>query len=359
MAIHRPTYATRRMVKSATDIATTADYDQHVDSALESAADEVDSLCHRRFYNTLATRYWDWPNFQRAYPWRIWLEQHELADVTSTVPVVTTGGKLIPASALKWGPWQSDAPPYLFVEIDRSTSYAFGVGPTPQQDVSILGVYGYWNKTRPAGALAAAVLSTTATSITVSDCSVVDAGDVITVDTESMLVQDTGMADTGQAQTGAGCSTASDADNQLTVADGTKLHTQEVIALDGERLLITSISGNVATVRRGYDGTVLATHTGAEVFALRALTVSRGDFGSTAATHSNTAPITALAYPGDVRELALAEALNTTYQKVAAYARTIGDNTINGSARAVPGGSLPDLRARVKRGFRRYRMAVI
>ncbi|HYS41946.1 MAG TPA: hypothetical protein VEO01_40530 [Pseudonocardiaceae bacterium] len=354
MAIHRPTYATRRMVKSATDIATTADYDQQVDSALESAADEVDSLCHRRFYNTLATHLWDWPNFQRAYPWRIWLQQHELADVTSTVPVVTTGGKLIPASALKWGPWESEAPPFLFVEIDRSTSYAFGVGSTPQQDVSITGLYGYWNRTRPAGVLAAAISTTGATAITVSDCSVVDAGDVITVDTETMLVADTGMADTGQVQTGGGCSTASDADNQLTVADGTKLHAQEVIALDGERMLITSISGNVATVRRGYDGTVLAGHTTAAVFALRALTVTRGDFGSTAATHLNAAAVTAAAVPGDVRELAAAEALNTTYQKVSAYARTIGENS-----RPVPGGSLPDLRARVKRGFYRLRLAVI
>jgi hypothetical protein len=297
---------------------------------------------------------WDWPNFQRAYPWRIWLQQFELADVTATVPVVTTGGKLIPASALKWGPWESEAPPFLFVEIDRSTSYAFGVGSTPQQDVSIQGLYGYWNRTRPAGTLAAAISSTTTTAIQVSDCSVVDAGDIITVDSESMLVQDTGMADTGQAQSGAGCSTASDADDLLTVADGTKLHTLEVIALDGERMLITSISGNVATVRRGYDGTVLATHTNAEVFALRALTVSRGDFGSAAATHNNAAPITAQAYPGDVRELATAEALNTTYQKVSAYARTIGENS-----RPVPGGSLPDLRARVKRGFYRLRMAVI
>ncbi len=92
----------------------------------------------------------------------------------------------------------------------------------------------------------------------------------------------------------------------------------------------------------------------AEVFALRLLTVTRGDFGSTAATHLIAAPVTATLVPGDVRELAEAEALNTVYQKVSAYARTIGENS-----RPVPGGSLPDLRARVKRGFYRIRMAVI
>jgi hypothetical protein len=347
MAIHRPTYATRRMVKSATDITTTAEFDAQIDSALESAADEVDSLCHRRFYNIQETAFFDWPNFQRAYPWRIWLEGRELATVTAPVPVVTSGATVIPAGSLLWGPWNY-APPFRKVEINRSTSASFGLGSTPQKDVSILGLFGYWAKTRPAGALAAAVTDTTSTTITVTDSSLADAGDVLTIGTETLLVADTAMADTGQAQSGSGCSTASDADNQLTVADGTSLHGHEVIGLDAERMLITSITGNVATVQRAYDGTVLATHTNAEVFALRALTVTRGGFGSTAATHSNAAPITAALVPGDVRELALAEALNTVFQKTSAYARTIGENT-----RVVPGGSLPDLRSRVMRGYGR------
>lgn len=354
MAVHRPTYATRRMVKSATDIQTTADFDEQIDSALESAADEVDSLCHRRFFNVQETAYFDWPNFQRAYPWRIWLEQRELATVTNPVPVVTSGGTVIPAGSLLWGPWNY-APPFRKMEIDRSTSAAFGLGSTPQKDVAITGLFGYWARTRAAGALAAAVTDTTSTTITVTDSSLADAGDVLTIGTESLLVADTAMADTGQAQTGSGCTSASDADNQLTVADGTKLHAHEVIALDAERMLITSITGNVATVQRAYDGTVLATHSNAEVYALRLLTVTRGSFGSTAAVHSNATAVTASLVPGDVRELVAAEALNTVFQKTSAYARTIGENT-----RTVPGGSLPDLRARVMRGFgRSARIAVI
>lgn len=345
--ILRPTYATRRMIKTATDISITAEFDAQVDSALCAGADEVDSLCNRRFYNKLETASFDWPNFQRAYPWRIWLEQRELATVTAPVPTVTSGGKSIPASALLWGPWNY-APPYRKVEIDRSTSYSFGVGSTPQRDTMITGLFGYWTQSRSAGTLAAAMSDTTSPTCTVSDSSAIDAGDVVTIDTETMLVQDTAMADTGQAQSGLGCSTASSADNQLTVGNGAALHVNEVISLDAERMLITSITGNVATVMRAYDGSVLATHSNAEVFALRLLTITRGDFGSTAATHTNSTAITAAVAPGGVRTLAQAEALNIAYQTITAWARTIGENN-----RAVPGGSLPDLRAQTRRSFGR------
>ena len=356
MAVYRPTYATRRMVKSATDIQSTADFDLQIDSSLEEAAEIVDGLCHRRFYNVLTTQYWDWPNFQRAYPWRIWFDERELADVTSTSPVVTTGGEVIPTSAIFWGPWNY-SPPFTYMELDRSQSYSYGVSPTPQRDVSITGTFGYWTRTRSAGTLAANVSSTTVSTITVSDSSQLDVGDVLTVDSETMLVQDTAMADTGQQQTGSGCTTALTNDVQLTVGNGASLHTQEIIQLDAERMLITSITGNVATVIRSYDGTVLATHSNAEVYALRLLTVSRGGFGSIAATHTSGAAITAALVPGAVRELAVAEALNSVFQKTSAYARSIGEA---GPATPVPGGSLPSLRAQVlSRYGRKHRSRVI
>ncbi len=354
MAVTRPTYATRRMIKAATDIQSTADFDLVVDSALDGAGDSVDGLCHRRFYNILTTAYFDWPNFTRAYPWRIWLEERELATTTSPVPTLTTGGQSIPSSAVFWGPWNY-APPFTFLELDRSQSVAFGVGSTPQRDVALAGLFGYWVKTRAAGTLTAAVTDTTTTSVTVSDSSQADAGDVITVGTETMLVTDTDTADTGQVQSDAGCSTQSAADNVLLVGDGTQIHKGEVLQLDGERMLAVSVTGNLVTVVRAYDGSVLAQHGAAQVYALRKLSVTRGDFGSTAATHSLGAVVTAAVVPGDVRELARAEALNTVYQVTSAYARTIGENS-----RPVPGGSLPDLRARVWTDFgRKARTAVI
>jgi hypothetical protein len=343
MAVYRPTYATRQDVKSALDIQQTADYDAQVDSALMSGADDVDGLCHRRFWNAIQTCYFDWPNFQFAYPWRIWFDESELADVTVNPPTVTTGGQSIPDSAIFWGPWNY-APPYTYLELDRSQSYGFGIGDTPQRDVAITGLFGYWLKTRPAGSLAATVSSTTATAVTVSNSGAagLGVGDVLTVDSESMLVQDCALADTGQQQTGSGCTTAENNDVTLEVADGADLNTGELLQLDSEFMLVSSIAGNYATVVRAVNGSVIATHDDAEVYAYRSLTVERGFGGTTAATHSGSAPLVAARVPGQVHELALAETCNYVLQKTSGYARTIGENMT-----IVPGGSLPDLRNRV------------
>jgi hypothetical protein len=335
---------------SATDIALTPDFIAHVDSALESAADDVDALTHRRFWNSLTTVYYDWPNFQRAYPWRIWFDESELAEVTVNVPVLKTGvaggtktGTVIPNTAVFWGSGQY-SPPYRWLELDRSQSYSFGTGVTPQRDVSLLGLVGYWDKQAVAGTLAAAMSDTSSTTATVSNSFALGVGDVIIVDSERMLVRDSAWVTTGQTQSGSGATTASMADNLLTVGSGSALTAGEVLQLDAEQMLALSITGNVVTVQRAYGGTVLATHSNATVYAQRLLTVSRGDFGSTAATHNNSATVNVQVIPGMVRELAIAEALNYVYQKTTAYARQMGA----GSGPVMPGGSLPDLRKRVE-----------
>lgn len=344
--IYRPTYTTRGRVKSALDVKLTADYDIHVDEAMQAAAQSVDTLCRRRFYNVLTTQYFDWPNFQRAYPWRIWFDEREIADITNPVPVVTSGGNVIPANTIFWGPWNY-SPPFTRLELDRSSSSSFGQGNTPQRDVAITALFGYWLKTRPAGALAAAMTDTTGTTITVTDSSLADVGDVLTVGSEQLLVTDNAMVSTGLTQSGAGAGTVSEADSQLT-ASGAGLNVGEVLQLDGERMRVTSLVGTVATVQRAYDGTALAAHTGATINALRSLTVVRGAFGSTAATHLVSAALTAAVVPGPVQDLALAEAVNGVLQRTTGYARTVGENM-----RIIPGGSLPDLRSKVFDGFAR------
>lgn len=342
---------------SSPDIKLTPDAIRHVDSSIEAAVDDIDRLCKRRFWNAIETNVWDWPNFQRAYPWRIWLDAKEVADNAGTgplgvAPVITTGvqssnPKVIPLSALFWQP-RNYGPPWDAIEINRSTVYSYGLSNTPQEDVSIMAVYGYWTQTKLGGALAAAVSTTSVTTATVSNGAVLGVGDVINIDTEAMLVRDRAMADSGQAQQGSGCTTAQASDNILAVTDGTKYFVDEILQLDAEWLHVLSISGNNLTVERSYNGTVLATHSGAEIFAQRLLTVQRGFGGSTAATHLNSAGITVDIVPGQVRELAIAESLNYVYQKTDAYARTIGENS-----RIVPGGSLPDLRNRVYEAFGR------
>jgi len=355
MAVFRACYCTRIDVMTASDIKLTVDNIRHIDSALAAAAEEAERLTKRRFFNEIRTNKWDWPNYQRAAPWKIWFDAAELADVTALVPVVTSGGTVIPNSAILWGPWNY-APPFTFLELDRSQSYGFGVGSTPQQDVHILGNFGYWTKARPGGQLAAAVTSTTATTVTVSDSSASGVGDVITVDGESMLVSDNAMADTGQAQQGAGCSTAATNDNILAVSSGAAVIAGEILQLDAEWMLAESVTGNNVTVKRGYLGTVLAPHASAEVFAPRALKVIRAFGGTTAATHLINAAVSVALVPGEVRDYAIAECQNYVYQKAGAYARTLGE----AGASVVPGGSLPDLRARVyERYGRKARQRVI
>jgi hypothetical protein len=343
--VYRPTYCTRQDVKSALDVEQTADWNTQVDSALEAAADDVDELCKRRFFNVVTTQFWDWPNYQYAAPWRVWFDERELADTTVNVPVVTSGGVIIPAAEVFWEP-RNYAPPYTYMELSRATNAAFGIGPTPQRDIAITGTFGYWIKTRAAGSLAAAVTTTTATTITVTDSSVAGVGDVLTADAESFLVQDQAGADTGLAQTGSGCTTASAGDTLLATTGTGAVHSGEIITLDAESMLITGITGAGATVIRAVDGSRLDTHSGAEVYAPRLLTVERGEGGTTPATHLTAAAVVAALVPGQVHELALAEALNYVLQKTTGYARTIGENTS-----VVPGGSLPDLRDRV---FTRY-----
>lgn len=345
MTVTRPCYVTRERVKQAADIKLTARNDWQVDQAIEAASDGIDGFLHRQFYTVLATRFVDWPNFQGTYPWKVYLDQAELADVTGTVPVVTTGGsspQTIPAGNLIFGPYNY-SPPFTTMQIDRSTNSAFGVGNTPQKDIHITGLFGYQDVFAPAGALAAAMSDTTGTVAQVTNGALVGVGDVFMVDTERMLVTDKAALSTGQTQQGSGVSTASKADQLLAVTDGTKFAPQETVVLDAERMLIVDVLGNNLSVIRAWDGTTLATHSGATVYALRKLTVTRGANGSTAATHLINAAAQVAVVPAMVRELALGEALVDIQQQLGAYAQTQGEGA---SAITKIGQGLPDLRVR-------------
>ena len=356
MTISRPCYANRFDVRLAVDFGETSADNLLIDSALEQGADDVEGLCKRQFYPEVKTALFDWPNYQRAYPWRIWFDRSELADTTVNVPVVTTGGQVIPASEIFWGPWNY-SPPFTFMELDRSSSATFGVGSTPQRDVSIAGTFGYWTKTTPTGALAAAMSDTTSTTMTVTNSAALGPGDVAYADSETLLVTDQAWVSTSQTQQGTGCSTASAADNLLGVTDGTKYFINEIVQLDAERMVVTAITGNNLTVKRAYDATVLATHSGATIYAPRQMTVVRGALGSTAATHLNAAALTKNLVPGTVRELQIAESLNTILQKSSGYARVVQTDT---GAIPAPGQGLRDLRDRCYTRFgRKIRRRVI
>ena len=324
MAISAPCYITREAVKRAPDFKETARANWQIDRAIQSASRNIEGHLHRFFYPNNTTKYFDWPNFQYAYPWRLWFDQWDLADVTVNVPVVTSGGVVIPTSANNFEPVNS-GPPFSYLELRRDMNYGFGVGPTPQRDVAITGTWGYWAQTDPAGTLAAAITTTTATAVTVSDGSLVGVGDLLIVDSERMLVSDRANVTTGQTNL-TGLTTANTADVTGTVTDGTQLHVDEVIQIDSERMLIVDITGNTITVKRNWDGFPLATHsTATAIYAQRQLTVARGQLGTTAATHSNAAPASIHRVPSLIRDLALAEAVNRVLEETGGYADPQGE----------------------------------
>lgn len=328
-----------------------------VDRALESASDDVEGLCHRRFYPQTDTRSFDWPDLNRSRSWRLWLGANELVSVTA----LTSGGVTIPPSA--YFTRRSDnleEPPYTHIEISLDSSATFGGGVTTQRDIAVTGVFGYTAAERPAGALAGA-LNSSQTTVDITSAAAVGVGHLIRVEAERMLVTDRAMLDTGQNLAGDLGALASG--TTVPVADGAGFNVDEVILIGGERMLIIDIAGNSLVVKRNWDGSVLAAHTtGADIYAPRRLVVERGVLGTAAASHGNGTAIARHTPPGLVRDLCVAEALAQLLQEPAGYARGGGvqDNSRNGistsnirSSRAQLGLGVEGLRDRVYTAFGR------
>lgn len=323
--IYRPCYATRTEVMDALDVKLGAYAAPRVDRAIQSGADAVDKLCQRKFYFEDKTVTWDWPNYQYAYPWRVWFDEAELADVTVNVPVVNSGGVIISNSDIFWGDPQAPTAPYTYLELNRSTSAYFGNGPTPQREISITGTYGYGITTSAAGQLAASCASSDAT-ITVSQGNTPGVGDVLIVDSERMLVTDQSFVDTSITPS-SGCTTAKPNDNILAVPSGAAFTQGEVILLDYEWMLVQMIMGNNLVVKRAWGGSILNDHSLPAIWAQRELSVLRGVLGTTAASHSDDAPVVINQPPGLIKQLNIAEAILSLTNEPQAYASVSGTVT--------------------------------
>lgn len=313
-------YATREDVKAALDVKETARNNGQIDRALEASSRGVEALCHRRFYPELATRTFDWPNGQHAYPWRLWLDANELISVTT----LTAGGTTIASTDYFLEP-DEYGPPYNRLEIDLASSATFGGGDTHQRDIAITGLYGYRNDESDIGTLTAAVSTTTVTTISVNGAAsaVLGIGSVLRIGSERMLVTNRAMASTGQTLGGSGLTAQNNA-VAVAVSDGTAYAVDETILIDSERMLVVDIAGNNLTVKRGWDGSVLAAHSaGTAIYAARTLTVTRGALGTTAATHSSGTTVTRWDPPGPVRTLTVAETINTLQLELAGYSRVM------------------------------------
>ena len=321
MAIALPCYASREMVQRSLDLKDTWRSSDQIDRAIETASRTIDSQLHRVFYPRDMTVYFDWPNWQRAAPWRLWFNQWDLVSATA----VTSGGVVIPLGSVIFRPTNRlPGRPYTGLELDRSTSAAFAAGATPQNSIGITGTWGYAADTDSAGILAAQIATTSVTTMQVSDGSLLGVGDLAVIQSERLLVTGRATVTTGQTNL-SGATTASAADSAVTVTDGTQVHAGEVLLLDQEQLLIVDVTGNVLTVKRAWNGSTLAVHsTATTLYAYRVLTVARGQLGTTAATHSQNAAILRHRPPPLIRDLGIAEAENQLLQETSGYSRTVG-----------------------------------
>lgn len=311
-------YITREAVKRSLDAKETARNDVLVDRAIEAASRSVEGLLRRTFAPVLTTQYFDWPNEQYARAWRLWITRANLISVTT----LSVAGSTVAASDYFLEP-VNGGPPHDRIEIDLESSAAFSSSGTHQRSIAVTGLWGYTNDETTVGIIAEALdASETAVDVDGATAALVGVGSVIRVDSERMLVTARSTLTTGQTlQTD-----LTNQNNAVTVAvtTGSAFAVGETILLDAERMLIVDITGNNLMVKRGWDGTTIAAHSGSTIYGYRTLTVSRGALGTTAATHLTSAPILRWDVPGPVAELTLAEALNNLEQAKAGYARTAG-----------------------------------
>lgn len=324
----------------ALDVKSTARSSAQIDRVIQASTLSVEGLLHRKFWVWTGTRRFDWPNLpsmNSAYPWRIRLDQNEVVSVTSLV----SGGVTIPAAGYLLEP-TNDGPPYDHIDVNLGTSYAFASSATWQQSQVITGQWaGCAALTVPAGALAAAITLTTATTCDVTDSSAIGVGSTLVIDSERMLVTGRTMLTSGQTLQSPDL-TASSANVAVNVTTGTAFAAGEVLLIDSERMLIVDIAGNQLTVKRGWDGSVLAAHTnGATIYVSRRLTITRGAFGTTAATHLIAALVATAWVPPLVQSLTVAESINMLISDESGWARSIGSGE---AVRNASGAGLRDLR---------------
>jgi hypothetical protein len=298
---------------SAQDIKATAHSARDIDRAVEAGARDVDRLLHRYLEPWTGTRYFDVPG-QRSFSGKLYFGDRLLVSPTS---IVGGGTTVAPADYFLY---PDEGPPYSRVELDRGDNAAWVIGPTAQRNVAVTGLWGWTNEEIQAGTTSEA-LDASETGVDGSSMPLVGVGSVLRIDTERMIVTDKTWITTGQT----GSLAAQQNAQSLTVSDGTAFLSGETLILDSERVAVVDVTGNVLTVRRAVDGSTLAAHSGATIYAPRALTVSRGALGTTAASHLTSAPVYEWQPPALAAELNLAYAVNLLLQRQSGYARTVGE----------------------------------
>lgn len=307
-------YATREDVRHAVDAAGTTRDNAEIDRALAASTHKVNGALKRDFAPWTGVKYFDWPSYDTSV-FRIYVDSdQELVSLSA----LTSGGQSISIAQVNLEPSQQ-GPPYDTIEVNRDTIGSFTQGLTFQRSVSATGVWGFDLNERSAGAVVGAI-NASATQLTLPNAVDVGVGSLLRLDNERMVVTDKTSMATGQVALTALADEESD--RLLVVADGTAFRVGETITMDAERCWIDDILGNTLVLKRAMEGSLLSTHAGSLIYSARLATVARGQLGTTAASHSASAPINLHVFPALIRQYAIAETLIELQMQVSSYART-------------------------------------
>jgi len=344
-------YTTREAIKRALQIGETAENDQEIDRCIASTARIIDGYCHRTFYPMTATRKFDWPSIQGALPWRLWVDD---CDVISVSAISSTGGGAIPVGNI-FLENNRTGPPYDRIELNLSSASAFGGGNTYQQSILVTGLFGYSNNETAVGTVIEALdASETAIDVDAATSSMVGVGSILRFDDERVIVTERDFLTTGATLAG-------NLDGQqktvtVPVSNGALFARGEVVVLDSESVLVLRVVGNNLTVRRAYDGSVIAAHTsGITIYGPRTLSVQRGALGTTAAVHLTGSTVNRWDPPPGPRQLNNAMAISDLMQEKTGWFRTMSASSNFGgtSRRSATMESIIDLRQQVTQQYGR------
>lgn len=326
-------YVGREEVMSALDVKPSAFMARQIDRACLTGSRLVDGLCHRTFAPLVATRTFDYPG-TRVTSRRVYFDQYDLISATT----VSSGGSSFVLDTDYYLRPDGEGP-YTFIELNRNSSASFSGG--PQRAVSIAGLWGYGNREVQPTTLEDAIDSTSATLISVN-APAGDVGGLLRIDSERMLITEKAWT---QSPATTSALTANANSNTITTTDSELFTPYEKLLIDGERLEVLDVAGDVITVRRAVDGTTLAAHNGGTaIYWQHSLQVTRGVQGTTAATHADSAPVYRWVPPSPVSALSRAYAIDNFLQENSGYARTAGQGE---NERPVSGRGIAQLEARM------------
>lgn len=346
-------YCSREAVKLAGNISGD-DRHRQIDPLIEAGSREFDRLTRRFYIPRTETRKYTWPN-RRGSGLVLYLDQ----DLISVTTLQTKAEDATPTTI------SSDdffvepvnfGPPFDRVEIDLSSAAAFEAGATRQRSISIEGSWGFGEDTKSTGTIDdSGGISDSDTALIISDASLIEVGFTLLIESEQVFVSNRSFAALGSILID-GVLTANMAEN-VTADSSHGILGGEVIRVDSEQMLVLSVSGTTLTVIRGYNGSILASHSNDTAIHInRTLSIERGANGTTAAAHDDSKAISAYEPPFDVVRLVLGEVLASYAQQGALYGRSVGTGE---GATEFASRDLSAIRSQTIKRYRRVREAAI